>query len=279
MSSPTPTHASVESEGCTLHYWSLGSGSLLVLVPGGGGHGRIYNNILPYLAPHFTTVAYDRRQMSHSKVADPKPLNPAQQARDIIAIIRALGHKKASVFANSGGAIITFQFAVSYPEYLDHVICHEAPTTALLDESTYHLDRTFYLLDIYRLHGRAAAATEFKTHMVGYEDDEVLTLAEPENGDNFWRNEFLQFTIYMPDWRRIVENGVSIAVAAGSKSGDAFYARTTLKQMEILGCERFSLPGHHTAFDTEPEVFATELVEAFGEMERRKREQEGKTAQ
>ncbi|MCJ1250912.1 hypothetical protein MMC30_008140 [Trapelia coarctata] len=268
--SPDPTYASVDSEGCTLHYWSLGAGPLLVLVPGGGGHGCQYNNILPYLAPHFTTVAYDRRQMSLSKVADPKPLNPAQQARDIIAIIGALGYKKASVFANSGGAIITFEFAVSYPEYLDHVICHEGPTTALLDDSTYHLDRTFYLLEIYRTQGRAAAAAEFQTHMIGYEDDEVLTLAEPENGDNFWKNEFLQFTIYMPDLRKIVDNGVSIAVAAGRKSGEAFYARTTVKQMKILRCERFLLPGHHSAFDTDPEVFAQELLKAFGGMERRR---------
>jgi len=275
--SSSPTHASVETEGCTIHFWSLGTGPLLVLVPGGGGHGRQYNNILPHLAPYFTVVAYDRRQMSLSKVADPKLLNPAQQARDIVAITRASGRERTSVFANSGGAIITFQFAVSYPEHLEHVICHEGPTTALLDDSTYHLDRCFYLLEIYRTQGRVAAAKEFKTHTVGYEDDEVLTLAEPENGDNFWTNEFLQFTIYMPDLRKIVGNGVSIAVAAGLKSKDAFYARATVKQAEILGCERFMLPGHHSAFDTEPEPFAAKLVEAFGVMERR-RKKEGETA-
>ena len=108
--------------------------------------------------------------------------------------------------------------------------------------------------------------------MVGYDDDEVLTLAEPENGDNFWTNEYLQFTIYMPDLSKIVRNGVSIAVAAGRKSGEAFYARTTVKQAEVLGCERFLLPGHHSAFDTEPEGFARDLVEAFGVMERRRKE-------
>lgn len=271
--SSDPTHASVETEGCTIHFWSLGTGPLLVLVPGAAGHGRQYNHILPHLAPSFTVVAYDRRQMSLSKVAEPKPLNPAQQARDIIAIARALGREKTSVFANSGGAIITFQFAVSYPEHLERVICHEGPTTALLDDSTYHLDRCFYLLEIYRTQGRVAAATEFKTHMVGYEDDEVLTLAEPENGDNFWTNEFLQFTIYMPDLRKIVDNGVNIAVAAGAKSADAFHARTTIKQAEILGCERFLLPGHHSAFDREPELFAEKLMGAFGVMKRKKKEE------
>lgn len=266
----SPTYASVETEGCNIHYWYQGTGPLLTLVPGGGGHGRQYNNILPYLSKNFTVVAYDRRQMSLSKVAEPKLLNPAQQARDIVAIARSLGQQRTSVFANSGGAIIAFQFAVSYPEHLDHVICHEGPTTALLDDSTYQLNRCFSLLEIYRTQGRVAAVTEFKTHLKGYEDDEELTLAEPENGDNFWTNEFLQFTIYMPDLRKIVGNGVSIAVAAGVKSEDAFYARATFPQSEILGCPRIMLPGHHSAFDTEPAVFAVAMIEAFEMMEKRR---------
>jgi hypothetical protein len=34
--------------------------------------------------------------------------------------------------------------------------------------------------------------------------------------ENFWENEFLQFAIYCPDLRTIVDNKVSIAVAAGA---------------------------------------------------------------
>ena len=258
-----PAYRKVENEGCDIHYWHQGAGPLLVMIPGGGGHGRQFNAILEYLDKDFTVVAYDRRQMSASKVREPKLLNPAQQARDVIAIIKAMGQDKASIFANSGGGIIAFQFAVSYPEYLEHVIVHEAPSTALLEDSTYHLNRAFMLLEIFRTQGARAAGESFQTEMKGYENSPPLTLVEPENMDNFWKNEFMQFTIYCPDLRKIVKNGVSIAVAAGVKSADAFYARTTFPQAEILQCPRFELPGHHSGYEVEPAAFATELIDAI----------------
>ena len=80
----------------------------------------------------------------------------------------------------------------------------------------------------------------------------------------------MQFTIYCPDMRKIVKKGVSIAVAAGEKSRDAFYARTTLPQAEILLCPRFVLPGHHSGYEAEPAEFAPKLIEAFKHMEMRR---------
>jgi pimeloyl-ACP methyl ester carboxylesterase len=61
--------------------------------------------------------------MSASRVKGPsKDLNFAQQARDIIAIMKALGHSKTSIFASSGGGVIAFQLAVSYPSVVEHMI-------------------------------------------------------------------------------------------------------------------------------------------------------------
>ena len=266
----SPTHASVENEGANIHYWYQGKGPLLILVPGGGGHGRQYNNIMPFLDKNFTVVAYDRRQMSGSKVAEPKLLNPAQSARDIIAIAHHLGQEKTSIFSNSGGGIIALQFAVSYPEALEHVICHETPTTILLPDATYHLNRCFELLEVYRIHGRKAATIEFTTELKGYGEDEALNLTEPQNAELFWKFEFMQFTIYCPDLRKIVENKVSIAVAAGRKSEDAFYARTTIPQSEILGCPRIMMPGHHSGFDAQPEEFAAAMLDTLEMLAKRK---------
>ena len=266
----SPTRASVENEGANIHFWYQGKGPLLILIPGGGGHGRQYNNILPFLDKHFTVVAYDRRQMSASKVAEPKPLNPAQSARDVIAIARHLGQEKTSIFANSGGGVIALQFAVSYPEALEHVICHETPTTILLPDATYYLNWCFELLEVYRTHGRKAATMEFTTALKGYADGEALNVTEPQNAELFWKFEFMQFTIYCPDLRKIVENKVSIAVAAGRTSEDAFYARTTFPQSEILGCPRIMMPGHHSGFDAQPEEFATSLIDTLDMLAKRK---------
>jgi pimeloyl-ACP methyl ester carboxylesterase len=272
-----PTNASVETEGCDIHYWYQGNGPLLIFVPGGNGIGRQFNGLFPYLDLYSTVCTFDRRQTNLSVVKDgvKKQMNIIQQCRDIIAIIKALGYQRASLFANSGGAVIAFQFSVSYPEYLEHVIAHEAPTTVLLDDTTYHVNRAFVLYDTYREKGEGAAAQAFFTEMKGYKVDEGAKSEDerdpkqPTLADkiNFWENEFLTFTIYCPDLRKIVENNVSIAVARGVDSGDAFYARTTVKQAEILGCEQFIFPGHHTGYNLYPEGFAKELKLALQHME------------
>jgi pimeloyl-ACP methyl ester carboxylesterase len=55
------------------------------------------------------------------------PSLPPQEARDIVAVINALGFQKAIVFGNSLGGIRSFQFTIDHPEIIDHPICHETP--------------------------------------------------------------------------------------------------------------------------------------------------------
>jgi hypothetical protein len=58
----------------------------------------------------------------------------------------------------------------------------------------------------------------------------------------------------------------------GEGSGEqAFYVRTTVEQKEILGCERYMLPGNHTGYRYELEAFAMGVLKIFGELEERER--------
>jgi hypothetical protein len=150
------------------------------------------------------------------------------------------------------------------------MIVHDAPTTSLLLDATLHLNRTFEIMDLYKTQGINAAMAYFATEMRDYERVGSLVIKEPENVVNWFENEFLQFTIWCPDLRVIAKNGVSVAVAAGKASADAFYARTTVLQAEILGCPRLVLPGNHTAFENTPEPFAEVLLDGFGKLRERK---------
>ena len=87
-----PPYASLETEGCDLHYWSQGTGPLLICIAGGGGIGRQFNGLFPYLNKDFTICTYDRRQSNLSIVKDGvnKQMNIIQQCRDIIAITNEL---------------------------------------------------------------------------------------------------------------------------------------------------------------------------------------------
>src|ERR1700710_944053 len=110
-----PTYLIVPNEGANLHVWHQGSGPLLILIQGGGGDGARFNSAILHLSQHYTVVAYDRRGNAGSVVARPSPLSPVQSARDVVAIIKALGFNKASVFGTSSGGLIALQLAASYP--------------------------------------------------------------------------------------------------------------------------------------------------------------------
>lgn len=260
----------VISEGCPINFWSTGSGPLLLFIPGGNGHGRQYDPLLPHLAIHFTVATYDRRQMSSSlppvSFKDYKPLNCAQQARDALAVMRALGFTKTAVFGSSLGGIIAFQIAVSYPDSVTMVLSHEAPTFSLLPDSTKYLDWCFEVVDRYRLSGATAAMDAFSVLMVGMDDGLQMQTPELWNAENQWANEFLTASTYCPDLRQIKKSNIPIAVGFGSKSLYAPYCRTTIEQAEILNCERVEFVGHHQGFETEPVEFARILLKSLWDL-------------
>jgi pimeloyl-ACP methyl ester carboxylesterase len=232
-----PTYGTVENEDCELHYWYQGTGPLLVMVPGGGGNGDQYNKIMTLLDKPFTVATFDRRQMSASKAKENKLFNPAQSARDIIAITKAIGRPKASIFANSGGGIIALQLAASYPAHLEHHILHEIPTTSLLNDATFQLDRCFEILQTYKTSGIPAAMGLFAEQLVGMGSPGDFK-PDVANLHNWFQNEFLVMTLYCPDLAKVVENRVSVAVMAGELSGMLFMLGRRLSRLS--GC---SVPG------------------------------------
>jgi len=266
------TEATVHNEGCDLHYWYQGSGPLITFIPGGNGHGRQFHPIIAALSDRFTCVTFDRRQMSASQVVVPRKLNPPQQARDIRAIIQAVGFDKSILFGSSSGGILGFQFAHDFPEMVDHLISHEAPTIMLLPDASKVVEWFLHLMRVYETRGLAQAASEFATGLIGYDDEGVPPVVSPgpENRRNFWDNEFPILLGYTPNFWRLKDNKTSIGVMRGVRCKDAFYARTTEEQAKILDCPRFLVPGHHQGFEAETGEFLPHLLEMLNTLEKRR---------
>jgi hypothetical protein len=129
------------------------------------------------------------------------------------------------------------------------------------------MDWCFEILDAFESGGWQAGMEVFARELVGFEDVSQLGRAPPQNMQNFFLHEFMQFAIYCPDLRKIKNSGVSIVVAAGEKSKDAFYARATIPQAEIIQCRRFIVPGNHAGFMFEPEAFSETLFNIFQTLE------------
>nr|RYP74266.1 hypothetical protein DL771_003087 [Monosporascus sp. 5C6A] len=267
-----PTKAIVHNEGCDLHYWYQGRGPLITFIPGGNGHGRQFNPIIAALSEKFTCVTFDRRQMSASQVKVNKKLSPPQQARDIRAIIKALGFEKSILFGSSSGGIFAFQFAHDFPEMVDHLISHEAPTITLLPDASEVFEWFLHLMEVYEARGLEQAASEFRAKLTGYDDEGIpkTVSPEPENPRNFWDNEFPVLLGYVPNLWRLKENKTSIGVMRGVRCKDAFFARAPEEQAKILGCPRFVVPGHHQGFEVETKEFLPHFLEMLDTLEKKK---------
>jgi hypothetical protein len=61
--------------------------------------------------------------------------------------------------------------------------------------------------------------------------------------ENFWKYEFLSSVLYCPDLVRIVDNGVSVLVAVGEESGDAFDKRAGGRWRRVWGVSAWSCRG------------------------------------
>ncbi|KAB5516897.1 Alpha/Beta hydrolase protein [Coniochaeta sp. 2T2.1] len=263
--SPEPIHATVLNEKCLLHYWTLGtSGPLITFIPGGNGHGRQFFPLMQALSGQYTTLTFDRRQMSDSQLVPGQPnkrLNPPQQARDVRAVILALGggkFEKSVVFGSSSGGIFAFQFAHDFPDMVSVLIAHEAPTVTLLPEASEVVEWFLHLLDVFDEHGWEAAQREFGEKLIGYDDEGVPKTVSPDrrNPVNFWENEFPVLLGYVPNLWRVREHlGGRIGLMRGVRCREAFFARTTVEQGKILGAPVVTAPGHHQGFEVEVEEF------------------------
>ncbi|KAK2778649.1 hypothetical protein FQN52_002683 [Onygenales sp. PD_12] len=286
MSTSTPaplTSATTTNEGCTLHYTTIPPSPspspstptppLLLFIPGGAGHSTQFHPLLPYFHPTYQPATYSRRQHGLSKPLPSSPghvhLNPAQQVRDALAVVDALGHpapRKFYIFGNSGGALIAFHLATLYPERVAGLVAHEGMITPLVPRYDEVMDFLFETYALFLERGAGVATKHFQKGFVGY--DEVGGEGEPlarlgggEEGDeeNLLRYELLTLSGFYPDLGRVREAGVRVALAVGRKSKGAFYAVGMQRQSEILGCRLFEVPGNHTGYRYETEAFAREL--------------------
>ena len=265
----SPTYLTVDNEDCKLRAWHQGSHNqeLLVLIAGGGGNGSRFNQSMPILATKYHVCTFDRRGNTDSVVPKPKLLNPVQQARDVVAIIKALGYSKAIIFGTSGGGIIAFQLAVSYAQHVSKLITHETPTMALLPDADTVLDYIFETMAINEERGWKAASFHHLSMFEGLIDSPQSEEEQKNpNGQFFFNFEFQVLSIFTPNMarlRELCEAGLKIAVAAGKESGDVSYARTTKVQAELIGCQHHVWPGEHLIYEFDPEGFAHALLHSI----------------
>ena len=120
----------VDANGVRLHAVTGGEGPPLLLVHGWPQTWYQWRLVMPALARNFTVVAVDQRGIGLSE----KPAggyDSAAQARDMVALMQALGHRRFAMVGFDTGMPIGYALASDHPERLERLAVGEAVITGV----------------------------------------------------------------------------------------------------------------------------------------------------
>ena len=112
----------VEVDGVRLHYVEAGSGPTLLLLHGLNGSTFSFRLLVPYLTPHFRTIALDLMGFGYSDRPKHREYSLVAQARLVAGFLDALGIEKASVLGHSLGGAVAIHLALDCPERVERLI-------------------------------------------------------------------------------------------------------------------------------------------------------------
>jgi pimeloyl-ACP methyl ester carboxylesterase len=120
----------VDAGGVRLHAVVGGKGPPLLLVHGWPQTWYQWRLVMPALARDFTVIAVDQRGIGLSE----KPqggYDGGAQARDMVALMEALGHRRFAMVGFDTGMPIGYALAADHPERLERLVVGEAVITGV----------------------------------------------------------------------------------------------------------------------------------------------------
>jgi pimeloyl-ACP methyl ester carboxylesterase len=118
----------VRANGLTFATLEAGDGPLVLCLHGFPDHARSFRHQLPALAAAgFRAVAPFMRGYAPSEVPSAGPYQTAALAQDAVALIEALGYKRAALFGHDWGAVAAYGAAVLAPERVVRLITAAVP--------------------------------------------------------------------------------------------------------------------------------------------------------
>jgi Predicted hydrolases or acyltransferases (alpha/beta hydrolase superfamily) len=148
------TSSMLEAPGARIYYEKRGSGSVLLVIPGGPQDAGVFSELAGLLADRYTVVTYDPRGNSRTSVdGELGDLDLDVQGDDAARLIETAGGGPAYVFGTSGGAQIGLNLAARHPHLVKALVAHEPPTIMLLDDPSEALAADQALYDTYKSEG------------------------------------------------------------------------------------------------------------------------------
>jgi len=237
--------------------------------------------------PDRTVVTYDPRGLGRSVRKDGRVDNvPALQARDVHAVIAALGAGPVEMFASSGGAVTALALVAAYPDDVTTLVAHEPPMIPVLPDAAAAQRARDGFRDVYLAKGRGAGMAAFiaMTSWRGEFTDDYFAQPAPDpaafgmateddgsRDDPLLSDRSWAISSYRPDVAALAAAPTRVVIAVGEESRDTFTGRTAVATAGLLGQQATVFPSHHGGFlggdfgyAGQPEAFAGKLRDVLG---------------
>ncbi|MFE9997680.1 alpha/beta fold hydrolase [Streptomyces avermitilis] len=258
-----------------LYYEVCGGGPVLLVVPGGAGHPMGLEGMTERLATWFTVVTYDPLGLAHGRLGEPVEDQRVQAwsegARRVLDAVLPNG-ESAYVFGSSSGAIAALDLLARHPQRLRHVVAHEPPVVAVLDDAVAQRAMFTEVYEVYRAAGLEAAAARLGAGLTGTTPGKLPSGAAqpPSPADElshpmplFLTRVLRQFTAYEPDVTALTALSPRLTLGAGVDSRGQLLHRTASLAAELSGGGFVEFPGGHVGALEHPVEFAEQLAETL----------------
>ncbi|KJK67410.1 Alpha/beta hydrolase family protein [Aspergillus parasiticus SU-1] len=275
--SPSATRIAVD--GASLYYKIIGTGPLLIPMPGATGTGMVYEPLAAALSSHFQVALYDRRGFGNSLLVTPGEADMTThvrtQADDVAQLIQHLSPgKPATVFAASGSAAMAIDLLRSRPDLVQHLILHEP---LILDHlptqfKSYIKDGVVFGILKYGGSGNGSIRRELLAYVQGRRDQQRLRrhphyarlMSQPvDEAMLFFKFELpivLNNRFNLEDLRLYRDK---LVLMKGLDISPELASNPVITLSDALGISMVFSPGGHNGFITDAEEFAKKMISAL----------------
>ncbi|KAE8141534.1 Alpha/Beta hydrolase protein [Aspergillus pseudotamarii] len=275
----SPSAACIAVDGACLYYRIIGTGPLLIPMPGANGTGMVYEPLATALSSHFQVALYDRRGFGSSLLITPGEPNTSNhlraQADDVARLIQYLSPgKPATVFATSGSGVMAIELLQSRPDLIQHLILHEPLLLEHLPTpfKSYIKGGMFSKALKYGGRGNASVRRVLLAYVQGGRDQRRLgqdphyarLIAQPiDETALFFEFELHMILDYHFDPENLRPYRDQLVLMKGLDISPELASLPVLTLSDTLGTSLVFAPGGHNGFITDAEEFAKEMISAL----------------
>ncbi|KAJ1707808.1 Alpha/Beta hydrolase protein [Aspergillus flavus] len=275
----SPCATCIAVDGTSLYYKIIGTGPLLIPMPGATGTGMVYEPLATALSSHFQVALYDRRGFGNSLLVTPGELDTTThvrtQADDVAQLIQHLSPgKPATVFAASGSAVMAIDLLQSRPDLVQHLILHEP---LILDHlptqfRSYIKDGMFDGILKYGGSGNRIIRRELLAYVQGRRDQQRLRrdphyarlMSQPvDEAMLFFKFELPIVLNYHLDLENLRLYRDRLVLMKGLDISPELASNPVITLSDVLETAVVFAPGGHNGFITDAEEFAKKMISAL----------------